>query len=131
MKWHFSFTLMFCSSAFSQDINPSVLTCDGQYSDYETTELRNIPFKGGVIRITKENVLLSGFVGITSNEAKQYHITRNTDSFMEFVSMNDQNFRGSLGRYTGEIVLNQFRSGSATKVNKIIFGKCVLKERLF
>jgi hypothetical protein len=130
MKWCFCLVLFYSHCVFSQEITPSVLTCHGDYWDYEITE-RAIPFRGGVIKIAKETILLSGFAGITSNESKQYHIVNTTDSFIEFVFLHDQNFRGSLSRYTGEINLNQFKLGSTTKVNKIIFGKCALNERLF
>ena len=127
----FFLLLILCSSAFAQNVNPSILTCNGNYSDYQNPELRNLPFQGGVIRIAKDSVFLSGFVGFTNTQERQFHIFNSTDSFIEFVDLKNQNYTGSLGRYSGQFFLNEFRDGSRSKLHKLADGNCTLKERLF
>ena len=129
MKYYIFFAILIAKNALSQDVTPTMLVCNGKYSNYKLN-VRDVDFKGAVIKVFKSHVYINGFP-MSFHSEQRYTITNISSNSIRFTHDENSKFNGNLNRFTGEINLNEFQENSDTKVDQIIFGSCGFKERIF
>jgi len=129
MKYYILFALLITINAFSQELTPTMLVCNGKYSNYKLN-VKEVEFKGAVIKVFKNYVYINGFPMLFHPE-QRYTITNITSNAIRFTNDENIKFKGSLNRFTGEISLIEFQENSDTQIDQIIFGSCGFKERIF
>ena len=114
-----------CGQATAQVTNPIFLSCTGQYNNFKTKEefkLQNV-----IIKISNDEFIIDGIPGLGMQE--KYNATVKTETMIFFAHPIDQNFRGSLNRFTG--FFNVSHQDSERTRSQSYQGYCQIAQKIF
>ncbi len=120
-------SLMIALNVTAQEITPSLLSCEGRWSNY-SANLRDIELNNASIKLEKSKLQLTGFLSFGRKD-EIYSITSIDDTKISFEQNADSRFKGSLNRLTGKVEL-WLQSPSQT-LDQIFIGVCRVSQRLF
>lgn len=113
----------------SQEINPSLLLCEGKWSNFPRN-IQDVPITSGIVRLERNAIYLSGIPGFSSSETL-YTITKFDAGSISFESAMDARFVGGLNRLNGELFLKKDAIGNPPSLEMLMVGKCRVQQRLF
>jgi hypothetical protein len=110
----------------AQEIAPSLLACQGTYSNSDA-QIFDAAIKSGSIRLEKEAVFLTGFPGFDG----RHRIVKKDPTSIAFEHLTDPKFKGGLNRLTGDYFLTMQIDADSRRLNQWSVGACKVSARLF
>lgn len=98
-------TLMLCSPlvCMAQTAVSSKLQCDGTYTDYTSSDLRDVPVKGIYIEIYGKKIKIVGAPGFDTT----YLVINTAEHGVLFQADLNKDYEGFLNRYSGMLSVTQ------------------------
>lgn len=115
---------------FAQATAASKLQCDGTYTDYVSTDMRNVPIKGIYVEVSEKKVKIVGAPGFDS----PYVISSNAENGVGLQAVSNGDYQGFLNRFSGELSLTQrfdVKQDGTWKVKTAISAVCKKATPLF
>lgn len=107
------------------------LECHGTYSNYATTNIREIPVSGIFVQVSNDSVKVQGAMGLDAT----YTVTNRQGNGIGFQLDSNKKFSGFLNRFSGQLSLMEragaVKSDGGFKTRQILNAVCTKASAIF
>lgn len=100
--------LIFPIAGIAQNSGIVSLHCDGTYTDYTSSDLRDVPTKGIYVEISDRKMKIFGAPGFDA----EYIVTNTIKTGIGFEAVTNGDYQGFLNRYSGALSITQRNANS-------------------